>query len=99
MVFKYQFSNPIHIYIFCCITCLFVLLDMRLRMCPSLHSPPIEVSSRGTASVMAYLKRLKGGFAEYKRTKLMLVGLGGVGKTRYFCSSACADSWGINLKW
>ena len=48
-----------------------------------LRTPPHEVVSRGFESVKAYLKRLAGGFTECRRTKLMVVGLGGAGKTRY----------------
>ena len=50
-----------------------------------LRTPPHEVVSRGFESVKAYLKRLAGGFTECRRTKLMVVGLGGAGKTRYVC--------------
>ncbi|XP_046560391.1 probable serine/threonine-protein kinase roco11, partial [Haliotis rubra] len=49
--------------------------------CPSLRTPPNEVVSRGFEPVKAYLKRLAGGFTACRRTKLMLVGLGGAGKT------------------
>ncbi|XP_071087235.1 uncharacterized protein [Haliotis cracherodii] len=49
--------------------------------CPALRTPPNEVVSRGFESVKAYLKRLAGGFTACRRTKLMLVGLGGAGKT------------------
>ena len=56
---------------------------LRLISNPSLRTPPHEVVSRGFASIKAYLKRLAGGFTECRRTKLMLVGLGGAGKTRY----------------
>lgn len=55
---------------------------LHLRGCPSLRTPPNEIVARGTDSVKAYLKRLSGGFTENWRTKLMLVGLGGAGKTR-----------------
>ena len=48
-----------------------------------LRTPPNEVVGRGFESVKAYLKRLAGGFTECRRTKLMVVGLGGAGKTRY----------------
>ena len=56
---------------------------IRLTSCPSLRTPPNEVVSRGVESVKAYLKRLAGGFTECRRTKLMFVGLGGAGKTRW----------------
>ncbi|GFN82127.1 leucine-rich repeat serine/threonine-protein kinase 1, partial [Plakobranchus ocellatus] len=57
------------------------LKSLRLTSNPSLRTPPHEVVSRGFASIKAYLKRLAGGFTECRRTKLMLVGLGGAGKT------------------
>ena len=41
------------------------------------------MAERGFQPVMGYLRRLKSGFQDCKRTKLMLVGLGGAGKTRY----------------
>ena len=55
---------------------------INLRGCPSLRTPPNEVVARGADAVKAYLKRLAGGETENWRTKLMLVGLGGAGKTR-----------------
>ncbi|XP_055958804.1 probable serine/threonine-protein kinase pats1 [Patella vulgata] len=55
--------------------------SINLFRCPSLRTPPNEVVQRGFESVQAYLKRLAGGFTECRRTKLMLVGLGGAGKT------------------
>ncbi|XP_059158979.1 uncharacterized protein LOC131942991 [Physella acuta] len=57
------------------------LKSLRLVSNPSLRTPPHEVVSRGFQSIKAYLKRLAGGFTECRRTKLMLVGLGGAGKT------------------
>ncbi|KAK0062250.1 hypothetical protein Bpfe_008351, partial [Biomphalaria pfeifferi] len=57
------------------------LKSLRLISNPSLRTPPNEIVSRGFASIKAYLKRLAGGFTECRRTKLMLVGLGGAGKT------------------
>ncbi|CAG5122482.1 unnamed protein product, partial [Candidula unifasciata] len=57
------------------------LKSVRLFSNPSLRTPPHEVVSRGFAAVKAYLKKLAGGFTECRRTKLMLVGLGGAGKT------------------
>ena len=56
---------------------------LSIRSCPSLRTPPPEVVARGQESVIGYLKRLSGGFTENWRTKLMLVGLGGAGKTRW----------------
>ncbi|EDV23062.1 uncharacterized protein TRIADDRAFT_57945 [Trichoplax adhaerens] len=46
-----------------------------------MRTPPPEITARGLNSVMAYLKRLSYGSSECKRTKLMMVGLGGAGKT------------------
>jgi small GTP-binding protein len=46
-----------------------------------LHTPPREIVSRGTTAVMAYLKGMKGGASAVYKTKMMFVGLGGVGKT------------------
>ncbi len=63
------------------------LHNIVLTGCVSLKTPPQEVVKRGSKSVLAYLKRLLSGFKECKRTKLMLVGLGGAGKTR----------WGLGL--
>ncbi|XP_064619612.1 uncharacterized protein LOC135483043 [Lineus longissimus] len=49
--------------------------------CPSMRTPPREITSKGFFPVMAYLRRLTTGSVKCKRTKLMLVGLGGAGKT------------------
>jgi GTPase SAR1 family protein len=46
-----------------------------------LKTPPIEIQRRGVNSVLAYLSRLTKGQVKCKRTKLMLQGLGGAGKT------------------
>ena len=56
---------------------------MPLRGCPSLKTPPKEIVRRGFSAIYGYLRRLQMGAVECKRTKLMLVGLGGAGKTRY----------------
>ncbi|XP_050400370.2 uncharacterized protein LOC126817438 [Patella vulgata] len=55
----------------------------RLEMdgCPSLKTPPKEIRAKGFATTFAYLRRLLSGSTECMRTKLMLVGLGGAGKT------------------
>ena len=55
---------------------------MSLRGCASLKTPPKEIVRRGFVATMGYLRRLQMGSVECKRTKLMLVGLGGAGKTR-----------------
>ncbi|XP_013397728.1 probable serine/threonine-protein kinase pats1 [Lingula anatina] len=52
-----------------------------LDECPSIRTPPKEIISKGFQTIYAYLRRLISGSVECKRTKLMLVGLGGVGKT------------------
>ena len=58
-------------------------LDLRIERCPSLASPSPDIVARGSEATIAYLQRLRGGHAYNYRTKLMLVGLGGAGKTRY----------------
>ncbi|XP_064623321.1 uncharacterized protein LOC135485349 isoform X1 [Lineus longissimus] len=52
-----------------------------LKGCPSLKTPPREIVSKGFKVTHAYLKRLQTGSVSCKRTKLMMVGLGGAGKT------------------
>lgn len=58
------------------------LKDLSLRSTHSLKTPPPEIKNRGFQAIMGYLKRLLTGSVECKRTKLMMVGLGGAGKTR-----------------
>ncbi|CAF4077014.1 unnamed protein product, partial [Rotaria sordida] len=57
------------------------LQELNLNGCVSLKTPPIEITRRGHIETMAFLKRLLSGSTSCKRTKLMLVGLGGAGKT------------------
>ncbi|XP_035826698.1 uncharacterized protein LOC101848126 [Aplysia californica] len=57
------------------------LKEIHLRDCASLKTPPKEVVRRGFIAVFGYLKRLLQGSVPCKRTKLMMVGLGGAGKT------------------
>lgn len=57
------------------------LEELDLTGCISLRTPPIEIQKRGVRSVLAYLKRLLTGSVACKRTKIMLSGLGGAGKT------------------
>ncbi|CAF3640658.1 unnamed protein product [Rotaria sp. Silwood1] len=57
------------------------LRELNLNGCVSLKTPPIEITRRGHTQTMAFLKRLISGSTPCKRTKLMLVGLGGAGKT------------------
>ena len=56
---------------------------LAVRNCPALKTPPIELVSRGLEATMAYLQRLHDDMADNWTTKLMFVGLGGAGKTRY----------------
>ena len=51
--------------------------------CPLLKTPPREIISQGMKTLIAYMKRLSQGSVACFRTKLMFVGLGGAGKTRY----------------
>jgi leucine-rich repeat kinase 2 len=57
------------------------LKELNLNGCASLKTPPIEITRRGHKQTMAFLQRLGTGSTPCKRTKLMLVGLGGAGKT------------------
>jgi len=66
---------------------------MPLDGCTSLKTPPKEIVRRGFKTTMGYLRRLQMGSVECKRTKLMLVGLGGAGKTRFVsCTAAVHKS-------
>jgi len=56
---------------------------LNLNNCPSLRTPPKEILDQGMKTVIAYLKRLSQGSKAVYQTKLMVVGLGGVGKTRF----------------
>ena len=56
---------------------------MPLRGCTSLKTPPKEIVRRGFTAIFGFLRRLQMGAVTCKRTKLMLVGLGGAGKTRF----------------
>ncbi|XP_033763307.1 uncharacterized protein LOC117344606 [Pecten maximus] len=55
--------------------------EINLKYCPTLKTPPKEVVARGFNAVFGYLKRLLSGSVQCRRTKLMMVGLGGAGKT------------------
>lgn len=55
--------------------------ELDLTGCVSLRTPPVEIQKRGVGAVLAYLKRLLTGSVACNRTKLMLCGLGGAGKT------------------
>lgn len=56
---------------------------LALSACTSLKTPPKEIVHQGMAATIAYLRRLATGSVNCRKTKLMLVGLGGAGKTRY----------------
>ena len=64
------------------ISLLLAIPVLPLRGCPSLKTPPKEIVARGFSAVFGYLRRLQLGSVVCKRTKLMMVGLGGAGKTR-----------------
>ncbi|CAF0705574.1 unnamed protein product, partial [Brachionus calyciflorus] len=57
------------------------LEKLNLFNCLALKNPPPEIVKRGMNSIMTFLRRLLSGSIEFKRTKLMLVGLGEAGKT------------------
>ncbi|XP_055863720.1 uncharacterized protein LOC106053574 [Biomphalaria glabrata] len=57
------------------------LKRLELEACSRLKTPPKEIRAKGFVTTFAYLKRLLTGSVSCKRTKLMLVGLGGAGKT------------------
>jgi len=68
-------------------------IELELDDCPLLKTPPREIRDKGVHSVMAYLRRLMSGAELSKRTKLMLVGLGGAGKTRYATLIEAGMGW------
>ncbi|XP_076465791.1 uncharacterized protein LOC143297367 [Babylonia areolata] len=57
------------------------LKRLEMEDCPVLKTPPKEIRAKGFTSTFAFLKRLLSGSVDCKRTKLMMVGLGGAGKT------------------
>lgn len=59
-----------------------IFIELELEECPLLKTPPKEIRVKGFSTTFAYLQRLMSGSMQCKRTKLMLVGLGGAGKTR-----------------
>lgn len=59
------------------------LEGLEMEECPLLKTPPKEIRAKGFSTTFAYLRRLVSGSMPCKRTKLMLVGLGGAGKTRF----------------
>ncbi|CAD5120942.1 DgyrCDS9494 [Dimorphilus gyrociliatus] len=54
---------------------------LRLKNCPALKTPPREIVVKGLKFIQGYMRRLLQGSTQCRRTKLMLVGLGGAGKT------------------
>lgn len=60
----------------------FIDAELNLHDCLLLKTPPKEIVRRGFSAVYGYLRRLLMGSSPCKRTKLMMVGLGGAGKTR-----------------
>lgn len=61
--------------------CYLPLAEINIEECPSLRTPPLQIISNGLPSLKHFMERLEEGSVECKRTKLMLVGLGGSGKT------------------
>ncbi|CAD5120946.1 DgyrCDS9496 [Dimorphilus gyrociliatus] len=61
--------------------CKLPIHTLNLDGCPSLKTPPREIVNKGLPAIMSYMRRLHEGSVECRRTKLMLVGLGGAGKT------------------
>ncbi|XP_021360647.1 uncharacterized protein LOC110455055 [Mizuhopecten yessoensis] len=68
-----------------------------MEECPLLKTPPKEIRERGFNTTYAYLKRLLTGSVDCKRTKLMLVGLGGAGKTSLVKALMSSMHEGSNL--
>ncbi|CAG5127749.1 unnamed protein product, partial [Candidula unifasciata] len=63
--------------------------ELHLKDCANLKTPPREVVRRGFLAVFGFLKRLLQGSVSCKRTKLMMVGLGGAGKTSLAKALTC----------
>lgn len=61
--------------------CSLPLRILNLSKCPALKTPPKEIINKGLTAILGYMKRLLEGSTECRRTKLMMVGLGGAGKT------------------
>lgn len=68
-------------------------LAVTLDGCISLRNPPPEVVRRGVESIIGFLRRTLAGAVECRRTKLMIVGLGGAGKTKcsIFTTEVCLN--------
>ncbi|CAD5126558.1 DgyrCDS14654 [Dimorphilus gyrociliatus] len=61
--------------------CHLPLKNLKINDCPALKTPPREIVKKGLNDTMGYMKRLSQGSTQCRRSKLMLVGLGGAGKT------------------
>ena len=57
------------------------LKELILDGCCALKTPPMEIVRKGFQAIIGFMKRLLSGSVTCKRTKLMLIGLGGAGKT------------------
>lgn len=63
------------------VICSLPLRVLNLQKCPALKTPPKEIISKGLTAILGYMRRLLQGSTKCRRTKLMVVGLGGAGKT------------------
>ncbi|WAR15320.1 PATS1-like protein [Mya arenaria] len=71
---------------------------LNLKNCYELNTPPKEIVSRGFVAVMGYLKRLRLGSIPCKRTKLMMVGLGGADHDEPITDGIQIKSWEIPVE-
>ncbi|CAD5126586.1 DgyrCDS14676 [Dimorphilus gyrociliatus] len=62
------------------------LQTLYLENCPSLRTPPKVIAVKSLKHIQNYMRALDKGYVSCKRTKLMLVGLGGGGKTSLMTS-------------
>ncbi|ELU16141.1 hypothetical protein CAPTEDRAFT_214304 [Capitella teleta] len=67
------------------------LTNLLLDDCYGLKTPPKEIREQGMTSTLSYMKRLSQGSSPCYRTKLMFVGLGGVGKTNLMRALMSSD--------
>ncbi|CAD5114014.1 DgyrCDS3176 [Dimorphilus gyrociliatus] len=61
--------------------CNLPLESLNLDGCPALRTPPREVVNKGLEFIQGYMRKLLEGSNRCRKTKLILVGLGGAGKT------------------
>lgn len=54
---------------------------LNLQDCLALKNPPLEIVSKDCEKVIGHFRRILAGSLDCKRTKLMVVGLGGAGKS------------------